>query len=105
MTECAWLSLTARERGVLQRALAAYAGAQVAGVSGAESLMTKLQTEEQYPAITIGVHGGLVQWVMGNPFPIRICDYDGEQQDLPDVDERNQRCTIGFAPADIEDSA
>ena len=67
MTECVWLSLTARERGVLRRALAAYAGAQVAGVSGVESLMTKLQREEQYPAITIGVHGGLVQWVMGNP--------------------------------------
>jgi hypothetical protein len=105
MAEGVWLSLTARERVVLQQALAAYSGAQVADVAGAESLMTKLQTEERYPAITIGVYGGLVQWVMGNPFPIRICDYDGERGDLPDIDERNQRCTIGFAPADIEDSA
>lgn len=105
MTECVWLSLTASDRVVLQHALAAYAGGQIVDIAGVESLVTKLQTAEKYPAITIGVHGGLVQWVMGNPFPIRICDYDGERQDLPDVDERNQRCRIGFAPVDIEDSA
>ena len=98
MTDEVWLSLSALEREVLQRALTWYVEANQ--IAGAAALMAKLEASEQYPAITIGVHGGLVQWVMGNPFPIRICDYDGERADLPDVDERNQRCTISFASAD-----
>ena len=103
MTGNAWLSLTALEREVLQRALASYIEANK--IVGAAALMAKLEDSEQYPGITIGVHGGLVQWVMGNPFPILICDYDGERADLPDIDERNQRCTISFAPPDIEEAA
>jgi hypothetical protein len=98
MTNDVWLSLTDRDQDLLRRALASYVATDAAGV---ESLMAKLQTTEKYPAITIGVYGGLVQWVMGNPFPIRLCDYDGEKQDLPDVDERGQRCTIGYASPDI----
>ena len=88
---------------MLRRALASCVDA--GEIVGATALVAKLERSEQSPAITIGVHGGLVQWVMGNPFPIRICDYDGERADLPDIDERNQRCTISFAPADVEEAA
>ena len=41
-------------------------------------ITAKFASAGEGPNITIGVHGGLVQWVMGNPFPVRICDYDGE---------------------------
>jgi hypothetical protein len=65
-----------------------------------ERLVAKMADDGATPGITVGVHGGQVQWVMGNPFPIRICDYDGEREDLPDVDERGQQCRIWFEPAD-----
>ena len=65
-----------------------------------ENLAVKLAQAQPHPDITIGVHGGLVQWVLGNPFPVRICDYDGF--DLPDVDERGQPCAIWFEPANAE---
>jgi hypothetical protein len=48
----------------------------------------------------VGVHGGLVQGTLGNPLPIRICDYDGPDDDLPDMDERGQRCNMWFEPSD-----
>lgn len=56
--------------------------------------------DSAYPDITIGVHGGQVQWVLGNPFPIRVCDYDGDRDELPDVDERGQKCRMWFEPVD-----
>lgn len=61
----------------------------------------KLANATEGPAITIGVHGGLVQWALGNPFPIRICDYDGKDDELPCVDERDQRCSMWWEPADL----
>ncbi len=98
MQESAWLALTVRERTILQAALASFKGGDATEIA---SLLAKVRSADGHPAITVGVYGGLVQWVMGNPFPIRICDYDGDQTDLPDIDERDQRCTIGFAPPDI----
>jgi len=65
-----------------------------------KNLAVKLAQAQPHPDITIGVHGGLVQWVLGNPFPVRICDYDGF--DLPDLDERGHPCAIWFEPADAE---
>lgn len=65
-----------------------------------DKLLVKIADEGTKPEITVGVHGGQVQWVLGNPFPIRICDYDGDLADLPDVDERGQQCRIWFEPAD-----
>ncbi len=70
-----------------------------------QALYVKLQDSKSYPDITIGVHGGLVQWVLGNPFPIRICDYDGDGRELPDIDERGQRCNLWFEPADASSAA
>lgn len=63
-------------------------------------LVSKIASSPQRPDITVGVHGGQVQWILGNPFPVRICDYDGEREDLPDVDERGQQCRMWFEPAD-----
>lgn len=62
--------------------------------------LAKLASATEGPAITIGVHGGLVQWVLGNPFPIRICDYDGDEDELPSIDERDQRCNMWWEQPD-----
>ena len=67
------------------------AGFCMAGESGAP-----------HPDITVGVHGGQVQWTLGNPFPIRVCDYDGaSDEDLPDIDERGERCRMWWEPTDL----
>jgi hypothetical protein len=65
-------------------------------------LLPKLALAGKGPHITIGVHGGRVQWVLGNPFPVRVCDYDGDDDELPAVDERDQRCEMWFEPIDDE---
>ena len=63
-------------------------------------ILLKMARAPNWPNITIGVHGGQVQWVLGNPFPIRVCDYDGELAELPNLDEQEQRCRIWFEPVD-----
>jgi hypothetical protein len=66
-----------------------------------DRLTIKLVHSVRDPEITVGVHGGQVQWTAGNPFPIRVCDYDGaSDEDLPDLDERGERCRIWWEPAD-----
>lgn len=95
--------LTADERDELVRALILASQSNLNLNDKFPSLtntLTKLAIATNGPAITVGVHGGLVQWVIGNPFPVRICDYDGEQKELPYVDERDQRCNMWVAPAD-----
>jgi hypothetical protein len=102
MPDMSWIALTAAERSKLVNALRALPVAEGMGTGETGKLIAKLQSEVPYPEITIGVHGGLVQWTLGNPFPIRICDYDGCDSELPDVDERGQRCSIWFEPATSE---
>lgn len=95
-----WIPLNTAERTLLREALAAYA---VNGrMDAAVMLSKKIVQTPPHPDITVGVHGGVVQWVIGNPFPIRVCDYDGEEKDLPDLDKRGQRCTMAFERADSE---
>jgi hypothetical protein len=66
-----------------------------------DELTVKIVHAARHPHITVGVHGGQVQWTLGNPFPIRVCDYDGtSDDDLPDVDERGQRCRMWWEPVD-----
>jgi len=95
-----WLPLTTRERTVLLEALAAYSGGGAANPAEAAALSRKIVQIAPYPDITVGVYGGQVQWTQGNPFPIRICDYDGDKEDLPDLDERDQRCRMWFEQGD-----
>jgi hypothetical protein len=98
MTESRWLQLTAREHAMVLDALSSMLNADPANKAEVENLA--LAQAEPHPKITVGVHGGMVQWTLGNPFPIRICDYDG--CDLPDLDERGQPCEIWYEPASAE---
>ncbi len=96
--------LTRDERDELVRALVLMSQANLAlndkFPMSLTKTLAKLAIATDGPAITVGVHGGLVQWVIGNPFPVRICDYDGNENELPCVDERDQRCNMWVAPAD-----
>ncbi len=101
MTETSWIGLSARERALLLDALAALRRSNLDDPSKIDALTIKLVHSAPHPDITVGVHGGQVQWTLGNPFPIRVCDYDGaSDEDLPDIDERGQRCRMWWEPAD-----
>ncbi len=103
MIEASWISMSARERALLLDALTALRRAVTKKSREIDALTVKLVHRAPYPEITVGVHGGQVQWTLGNPFPIRICDYDGtSNEDLPDIDERGQRCRMWWEPANIE---
>lgn len=102
MPETSWIGLSARERALLLDALAALRRSNLDDPSNIDALTIKLVHGAPHPDITVGVHGGQVQWTLGNPFPIRVCDYDGaSDEDLPDIDQRGQRCRIWWEPADI----
>jgi hypothetical protein len=103
MNKTTTITLTLLERDDLIRALALleYSNPDITRTLPLlQSARAKLASADRWPRITVGVHGGLVQWVLGNPFPIRVCDYDGEDDELPDTDERDQKCSIGFEPVD-----
>lgn len=99
MSKRAWIGLTARERTVLLDALSSARKSKRIAAAEIDVLTVKLVHSEPHPSITVGVHGGQVQWALGNPFPIRICDYDGDREELPDVDEHGHPCRIWFEPA------
>lgn len=98
MTAKTWIGLNERERELLIDALSRLPASHRRHRKEIDSLTLKLLRAKDHPEITIGVHGGQVQWTLGNPFPIRICDYDGEKEELPDVDERGERCRIWLEP-------
>jgi hypothetical protein len=103
MAETVTVTLTMAERDELVRALVLLEEHQPSATELLTSIrktLAKLAIATEGPCITIGVHGGQVQWVLGNPFLIRICDYDGEDDELPDIDERHQKCRIWFEPVD-----
>jgi len=100
MNETAWVGLNTRERTLLLDALTTLRRSRADDASDIDALTIKLVHSALHPEITVGVHGGQVQWTLGNPFSIRVCDYDGvSDEDLPDIDERGQRCRIWFEPA------
>jgi hypothetical protein len=98
-----WLPLGQSERTLLRIALAAYA--REGNREEATALSRKLASAAPYPDITVGVYGGQVQWTMGNPFPLRIVDYDGDKEDLPDADDNGEPCRMWFEPSDAEREA
>jgi hypothetical protein len=101
MTDAVWIGLTASERSLLLKALAALRHSSPNQKRHIDLLTAKLVHSAPHPDITVGVHGGQVQWTLGNPFPMRICDYDApSDEDLPDIDERGQRCRMWWEPAD-----
>jgi hypothetical protein len=103
MTAATWISLSERERTLVLDALGALRRASTGDANDIIALTIKLLHVRPHPEITVGVHGGQVQWTLGNPFPIRVCDYDAaSDEDLPHVDERGQRCRMWWGPADDE---
>jgi hypothetical protein len=101
MGDAAWIKLDKSEQTLLLEALAALRSSTESNRRRIDRLTIKLIQSARYPEITVGVHGGQVQWTMGNPFPIRVCDYDGaSDEDLPDIDERGERCRISWEPTD-----
>ena len=103
MVETATVTLTLMERDDLVRAIALleYINPDVTrSLPSLQQARSKLASAGRGPSITVGVHGGQVQWVLGNPFPVRVCDYDGNDCELPDIDERDQKCRIWFEPID-----
>lgn len=99
MKQTSWVGLSANEKALLLRALTQVSTIDTRRSERLRALAKKLSAET-YPKITVGVYGGLVQWTAGNPFPVRIIDYDGEKPDLRDRDEEGQLCTIWYKPAD-----
>jgi len=100
-----WLPLSERERQLLRHALSVYIRGEAADRTEVTALVNKIVSTSPHPDVTIGVYGGQVQWTTGNPFPIRIVDYDGEKDDLPEADEDGHPCRIWFEPADDEREA
>ncbi len=100
MIENVWLPLSLREKMILLDALTAIRSTGRVALDQIDALTLKLVHTEPHPNITVGVRGGQVEWSRGNPFPIRVCDYDVDGDELPDVDERGQRCRMWFDPAD-----
>jgi hypothetical protein len=100
MFDNAWIELTPRERTILLEALSSIRTARRFPKTEIDKLTIKLVHSEPHPKITVGVERGQVQGATGNPFPIWICDYDGEEPDLPDTDEEGRRCRIWAEPAD-----
>ena len=99
MSKSTWIGLTARERILMLDALAAFRRSKGPKRKDIDALTVKLIHSAPYPDITVGVEGGQVQWALGNPFPIRVCDYDGaSDEDLPDIDGRGQRCRMWSEP-------
>src|SRR5690242_21910081 len=77
MDAVAWIELNKSEQALLLGALAALRSSTGNDRGRIDRLVKKLVRNARWPQITVGVHGGQVQWAVGNPFPIRVCDYDG----------------------------
>jgi hypothetical protein len=90
MTDLTCISLSPQERAILRKALCAYIDSEPRKSREIAALSRKLRGKS-YPKITIGVQGGMVQWTSGNPFPIRVCDYDVQDA---------RRCVVSFEPPD-----
>jgi hypothetical protein len=95
-----WMAISPREKRLLMDALRLSRAAKQVSSDEIDVLASKLRQAKSHPQITVGVEGGMVQWASGNPFPIRICDYDVEGQEDLDLDEHDEACRIWFEPED-----
>ncbi|HEY1710021.1 MAG TPA: hypothetical protein VGG10_17250 [Rhizomicrobium sp.] len=105
MASDVWLSLNTSERNLLRQALSAFSRAEGADRETINAMTRKIASATPYPDITIGVYGGQVQWTSGNPFPVRIVEYDGDKDDLPNADAEGHPCRIWFEPPDRDRAA
>lgn len=100
MTQKSWIGLTGCDRSLLLDSLSLLRKTLRVNPSKIDALVVKLVHSDPHPSITVGVHGGQVQWVKGNPFPVRVLDYDNDYGDAPDLDEHGRRCRCSVEPAD-----
>jgi hypothetical protein len=100
MSGGAWIELSAAEVELVKEALDALRSGPSERAQRVDQFLSRLNLAGSAPAITVGVYGGVVQWVSGNPFPIRIIDYDGDESELPDTDDEGHPCSVGFEAPD-----
>ena len=94
-----WLPLTANERSLLLEALAHYAGSRRAEEEDIDAMRRKIASAKPQPCVTIRVDGGLVEEIAGNPFPVRLYDYQIHGVDDLAFDEDGRACVISeFEP-------
>ncbi len=99
MVRKTYLALTRAERSLLEDALLeAVALRHPASVDMIK--LTRRIRRSANPKITVAVEDGMVQRISGNPFPVRICDYDINGIDPECTDEFGRPCVISFAPED-----
>ncbi len=98
LSDSKWMHLTGDEVAIVLNALSFIRSSDHADIAKIDVLIDKLEKAESQPNITIGICRGQVCWTRGNPFLMRICDYDGF--DLPDFDERGKPSEISWEPAD-----
>ncbi|HEX3652248.1 MAG TPA: hypothetical protein VHU18_05420 [Rhizomicrobium sp.] len=94
-----WLPLTANERGLLLEALTHYSGSRHAEAKEVDAMLRKIERAKPQPCVTIRVDGGFVEEIAGNPFPVRLYDYDIDGVDDLSFDEDGRACVISeFEP-------
>jgi|SRR6516225_4603077 hypothetical protein len=102
MIKDGWVPLSAPEKALLIDMLRSSPKPKPVRASHIDALISKLIQAKSYPQITVEVQGGMVQCISGNPFPIRICDYDIQGQDDLHIDSRGKPCRMSFKPTDPE---
>lgn len=101
MVDQSCINLSESDRELLREAIAACVRSRHPRAAEMEALTPRLHRASN-PKITVGVKNGMVYWVTGNPFPIRICDYDINGVVPQYNDELGRPCAISFA---LEDGA
>jgi hypothetical protein len=94
-----WLPLSASERSLLLEALSHYLGCGRAEEDEINAMRRKIEGAKPQPWVTVRVVGGLVEEVAGNPFPVRLYDYDIDGADELGFDADGRACVISeFEP-------
>src|SRR5690242_2897652 len=94
-----WLGLNFNERALMREALIHYTTSKHAEPDEVEALLRKLNRAKPQSCVTLRVDGGFVEEIEGNPFPVRLYDYDIDGVDEPDFDEDGRACVISeFEP-------
>jgi hypothetical protein len=98
-----WLGLTAGERSLLLEALAHYAASKRAEEDEIDAMRRKITSAKPKPWVTVRVDGGMVEEIVGNPFPVRLYDYDTYGVDDLEFDEDGRACVISeFEPQPLK---
>ena len=99
MMDRTWIEITAEEKGLILEGIARLARDPIFDAATVTMLRGKLLETPPYPAIRVGVYGGVVQWIEGSPSPVVVYDYDGEEGDLDGVDPDGNKCHVGVFEA------